>query len=358
MSDAVKQLFVSVTYTLRECIAAIDKTGKGIVLVVDGRQRLLDTVTDGDIRRAILAGEDLSLSVQKLLERRASALYPQPVTAPVGMPDAELLRLMNEHTIRQIPLLDDHRRVVDIALLNDLVKEYELPLTAVVMAGGYGTRLRPLTEDTPKPLLPVGDRPLMEHIMDQLRKAGIQHVKIATNFMHEKIKEHFGDGREFGVDIDYITEDRPMGTAGALSLMKTPEQPMLVINGDILTGVDFRAMLAFHREHDADLTVGVRQYDLKVPYGVIESDGVYIKQIREKPLYTFFINAGIYLLEPRAYRFIPIEKHFDMTDLIERLIAEGRSVVNFPIIEYWLDIGCTEDYEQAQKDLEERRGKS
>ena len=352
MSDAVKQLFVSVTHTLRECIAAIDKIGKGIVLVVDDDQRLLGTVTDGDIRRAILAGTDLDLPVQQLLEGRASTPYPRPITAPVGTPDAELLRLMNEHTIRQVPLLDEHGRVVDMALLSDLVKEYELPLTAVVMAGGYGTRLRPLTEELPKPMLPVGDRPLLELIIEQLRQAGVRRLNLTTHYKAELIAQHFGDGRDFGVAIRYVKEDQPLGTAGALGLLSASDEPLLVINGDILTRVDFRAMLDYHREQQADMTVAVRQYEFHVPYGVVETDGVAITGISEKPVVRHFINAGIYLLNSEVCRFIPNGQPYDMPDLISRLLAEGHRVVSFPVREYWLDIGQVEDYQKALADIE------
>ena len=200
-------------------------------------------------------------------------------------------------------------------------------------------------------MLPVGDRPLMQRIVEQLRQAGIRRVNISTHYLPEKIIEHFGDGRDFGVTLNYVTEDRPLGTAGALSLMEMPNEPLLVINGDILTRVDFRAMLAYHREHEADLTVGVRQYDLRVPYGVVECEGPRVRQLREKPQISFLVNAGIYLLEPSVHCYIPNGQCFDMTDLIEKLLAEGQMVVSFPIVEYWLDVGQHEDYEKAQEDI-------
>jgi len=258
--------------------------------------------------------------------------------------------MMNKYTVRQIPLLDNTGRVVKMALLSDLVKEVQLPLTAVVMAGGYGNRLRPLTKDLPKPMLPVGDRPLLELIIEQLRQSGIQRVNITTHYRAEDIIKHFGDGKSFGVEIKYVTEDRPLGTAGALGLMEAPNEPLLVVNGDVLTRVDFRAMLVYHRENHADLTVAVRRYDWQMPYGIIECEGPRVRQVREKPLFGFLVNAGIYLLEPSVRHYIP-KGRFDMTDLIKRILKDGRPVVGFPIIEYWLDIGQPEDYEQAQKDI-------
>jgi dTDP-glucose pyrophosphorylase len=330
----------------------IDRNAEGIALVVDEERRLIGTVTDGDIRRAILAGMDLDSPVQALLELRAPTAHPSPLTAPVGTPDAELLRMMNEYTLRHIPLLDETGRVVDVALLSDLVKEYELPLTAVVMAGGYGTRLRPLTEEVPKPMLPVGGRPLLELIIEQLRQAGIRRVNLTTHYKGELIAQHFGDGRNFGLELHYVKEDQPLGTAGALGLLDSSDEPLLVINGDILTRVDFRAMLDFHREQEADMTVAVRQYEFRVPYGVIETDGIVITEISEKPVVRYFINAGIYLLNPGLCRFVPNGQPYDMPDLIKRLVAEGYRVVSFPIREYWLDIGCIEDYQKALADAE------
>lgn len=351
----LEQFLVEATASIREVMTCIDQNAKGIALVVDEDRRLMGTITDGDIRRAILDGVDLRSSAQRLLGRRSSTAYPEPITAPVGTSDAELVHLMNEHAIRQVPLLDRQGHIVDLALLSDLVEQYESPLTAVVMAGGYGTRLRPLTKELPKPMLPVGDRPLMELIIEQLRESGIERVSVATHYLRSTIKDHFDDGRDFGVDIEYVDEDEPLGTAGALGLMETPEQPLLVMNGDIVTRVDFRAMLAHHRNHCAQLTVGVRHYELEVPYGVVECDGPRVCQLREKPRYSFLVNAGIYLLEPSVHRYIPSGQRFDMTDLIERLLEEGGTVISFPIVEYWLDIGDPADYKQAQEDVRNGR---
>jgi NDP-sugar pyrophosphorylase family protein len=191
----------------------------------------------------------------------------------------------------------------------------------------------------------------MELIVGQLQQIGIRRVNVATHYMPEKIKEHFGDGHEFGIELSYVTEDRPLGTAGALGLMDAPDTPLLIINGDILTGVNFKSMLAFHNENKAALTVAVRKYDMNVPYGVIESDGPFVRGLVEKPLVSFLVNAGIYLLEPSAHRYIPNGEHSNMTDLIQRLIDEGHRVASFPIMEYWLDIGNDVDYARAQEDV-------
>jgi len=345
----VSRLFVSREATLREVLETSNATRRGIVLVVDGERRLLGVITDGDIRRAALANVDLATGVAKLLEAKGAA---KPITARVGTPHAELVELFRRTGVIQVPLLDAEGRVADLATIEDLLREDEIALQAVVMAGGKGTRLYPLTEDLPKPMLPVGDRPLMERIIRQLSGAGIREVSITTHYLAEKITGHFGDGREFGVNLNYVPEDRLLGTAGGLSLMPTPEAPLLVINGDILTEVDFRAMLAFHREQRAALTMAVRPYEITVPYGVVESDGARVKAVVEKPTYRHFVNAGIYLLEPAVHRMIPKDQRFDMTDLIRAVLAGGQTVASFPVLEYWRDIGQHKDYLAAQSDVQ------
>jgi NDP-sugar pyrophosphorylase family protein len=257
---------------------------------------------------------------------------------------------MQEGKVRQLPLLDESRRVAGLVTMRQLLDTDELPLSAAVMAGGLGARLRPLTEDIPKPMLPVGDEPLLETIVKQLREAGIQRVNLITNYKEEVIAQHFADGRDFGVDIRYVNEDKPLGTAGGLRLLEETNEPLLVMNGDIVTRVDFRAMLDFHTENEADMTVALRRYEFPVPYGVVETDGVVITGISEKPVLRHFVSAGIYLLNPGLRRFIPDGRSYDMPDLVNRLVSEGHRIVGFPVREYWLDIGRHEDYERAQKD--------
>ena len=335
--------------SIREAVAQMDKTRLGIILVLDDDGRLIGTVTDGDIRRAMLANTDLNQPVHLLLALKAGTSFGHPITASASAERSELLNILRQHSIRHLPILDEAQRVIGLATLDQFLPEEALPIQAVVMAGGAGSRLYPLTEELPKPMLPVGDQPLLEVIIRQLREAGITQVTVTTHHNPEKIEAHFGDGREFGVALSYIEEARPLGTVGGLGLLDPPKETTLVMNGDILTQVDFRAMLAYHREHRAELTVAVRQYDVKVPYGVIECQGPMVRRVSEKPVLDFFVNAGIYLLEPVAYRFIPTGQRFDMTELIQRLIDHGHPVVSFPIREYWLDIGQLADYEQAKE---------
>lgn len=337
------RLCVSPDLPLLQVMARINENAEGIALVVDESGRLLDTITDGDLRRAILAGTDLQQPVSSLHARRKQP----PVTAPLGTPRAELLRLMNQRHIRHVPLVDADGRVADLVVLDELTSTPEA-LNAVVMAGGFGTRLMPLTAETPKPMLPVGERPLVERTVEKLRAAGIRRVYIATHYRSEALSQHFGDGKDFGVDISYVDEDVPLGTAGALARLNGAREPLLVINGDILTDLNFRSLLAFHREHQAEMTVGVRHYEFSVPYGVVATAGESVTGITEKPTQRMFVNAGIYLLEPQVCRLVPQEQRFDMPELIARLVAEGRRVLAFPISEYWVDVGRPDEYEKAQ----------
>jgi dTDP-glucose pyrophosphorylase len=351
MSSDLSNLLIGLGRSIRDAASCLDRSARGIVLVVDVDNTLLNTITDGDIRRAMLAGVNLDSPITELLQRKANSPYRTPVTAPVETERPVLLRMMQERNVRQIPLLDEAGRVVDLATMSELLPDEVLPIEAVIMAGGFGTRLLPLTKETPKPMLPIGDRPLMQVMIEQLRQAGIRRVNVMTHYQRDKISDYFGDGKAFGVELSYVAEDRPLGTAGGLGLIKTSNDPILVVNGDILTRVDFRAMLAYHREHKADITVAVRQYDVQLPYGVLECEHQQVRRVREKPLLNFFVNAGIYLIGPSMHSYIPNEGSFDMTDLIQRLIDDGRSVVSFPILEYWLDIGQAEHYHQAQVDV-------
>lgn len=360
MTD-VGRLVVPPTASIRDAMLRIDADPAGVALVADGTGRLVGVVTDGGIRRAMLAdlGLDLDAPVAELLKQEAQQDdgIPRPLTAPVGTDDTELLRLMTHYQVRQIPLVDHDGHAVGLAALGDLVKSYEPRLRALVMAGGYGRRLAPLTDDVPKPMLPVGDRPLLERIIGQLRDAGIHRVNVATHYRSEAITGHFGDGSGFGVEIEYVNEDEPLGTAGALGLVPSDGEPVLVVNGDILTSVDFRAMHAFHEEHHADLTVAVRAYEVRVPYGIVQTSGVEVVGVEEKPLVRAFVNAGMYLIAPALCRLVPQGKPYDMTDLIAAALENDLRVVSFPLRESWLDIGQLEDYERALAELSQGEGR-
>ena len=337
--------------SVRELMTLMDRCALGIVLVVDDYRRLEATITDGDIRRAILLGVELDRPVGELLATsKGNGRNGRPVTAPYNTPPEELRQIMAEYRIRQIPLLDAEERVVDVAMDSDYLATSVLPLDGFIMAGGFGKRLMPLTEKCPKPMLPVNGRPILEHLVGKLRAAGIQHVSISTHYLSDSIVEHFHDGKDFGVHIEYVDEDRPMGTAGSLAKAHPGEFPLLVINGDILTSIDFRAMLDFHREHTADMTVAVQQCEVRIPYGVITTEGIDAIRIVEKPSVRHFVNAGIYLIQPGVCQMVPSDCSFDMPDLITSLISAHKRVICFPIREYWLDVGQMEHYERASID--------
>ena len=350
MNKNLSEFCVPQCTSILDAMAKLDANTTKIILVLDADGRLNGTLTDGDVRRAMLAGITLEQPVDDLLTLKAGSSIAVPVTAPAGSDRATQLAILKDRGVFHLPLVDEEQRVVDLVTLGELAPAESPALNAVIMAGGAGTRLRPLTEDLPKPMLPVGERPLMELIIQQLRQAGIKQVSLTTHYKKDVVVDHFGDGSDFGVDIQYVDEDQPLGTAGALSRLPGSDDPLLVINGDILTRVDFRAMLDFHNEQHAEMTVAVRQHETPVPFGVVEIDGVTITGISEKPVIKHLISAGIYLLDPSVCRDIPDGRPYDMPELIGELLSQGRKVVSFPVREYWLDVGRPADYEQAQLD--------
>ena len=326
-----------------ETLPLLNRSKTDLLLLCKNDGEFVGTLSDSTIRQAVLDGVSFN-------EPCLKAADLNPMTASPQISHSEAVHLMNG-TINHLPLVDGKGNLVNVLSSNNWAEDNNLPLSAVIMAGGFGNRLSPLTDNMPKPLLPVGERPIMELIIGQLRDAGIQNFYVTTHYLSEQIVDHFGDGRTFGVDITYVPEDIPLGTGGALGLLEEQNRPLLVMNGDILTKLDFKAMWSFHRAHQAALTVAVRQYEYQVPYGVMESDGPYLHGLNEKPSYNFLVNAGIYLLEPNILQHIPTGQRFDMTDLMDTLLDHQLSVATFPMIEYWLDIGQRADYEQAQKDM-------
>ncbi len=351
MKDTDK-ILVFKEQTFEHVISVIQKGGVGIALVVDKNNRLISTITDGDVRRAILNKISFDAPISKLIENRPDQ-YPQPTVMPEGTPSKDLLKIMEEKVFRQIPLLDEKGCVVELALLSELLgEERQLPMRAVIMAGGKGQRLMPFTKDVPKPMLKLKQRPLLERIIKQLSASGVKKIYITTNYKSEVISEYFGNGSSFGVAIRYIHETYPLGTVGALGLIDESKDATLVINGDILTQLNFRHMYDYHKIHKAMMSIGVRIYDIKIPYGVVETKDIRITGLAEKPVQKCIVNAGIYILEPEALKFIPQGKQFDMTQLVDKLLRRRKNIVSFPVQEYWLDIGHIADYERAKVDVE------
>jgi dTDP-glucose pyrophosphorylase len=327
---------------MSEAIRHIDSAGCQLAIVLDGEGRLAGLVSDGDVRRAILRGCGLETPA-------AEVMNASPTTALATASKEELLALMRRKVLRQIPLLNERGQVVGLATVEDLVGVVERPNWVVLMAGGMGTRLRPLTESTPKPMLQVSGKPILENIVQSFIDQGFRKFFVSVNYMAEAVRDYFGDGRDWGVTIEYLMEKQRLGTAGALSLLPSqPADPFVVMNGDLLTRVRFDNLLHFHSEHGATATMAVREYDFQVPYGVVRLEGSSVKAIDEKPVQRFFVNAGIYALSPEVLAQVPRDAFFDMPTLFDRVIAGGKRVAAYPVREYWLDVGRLEEFERAQ----------
>jgi dTDP-glucose pyrophosphorylase len=331
--------------TIREAIRAIDESALQIALIVDAEQRLVGTVTDGDVRRGLLRGVNLEAPVAEVMNR-------QPVACPAALGREAALAVMRGSGVKQVPLTDEAGRVVGLELMGDVIKRTEHDNWVVLMAGGLGQRLRPLTEDCPKPLLPVGGQPILEIILKNFARQGFSRFFLSVNYKAEMVRRHFGDGSRWGVAIDYLEEPERLGTAGALGLLpERPTKPVIVMNGDLLTAINFASMLGFHVEHQASATMAVREHTVEVPFGVIDLADDYLAGLTEKPRYSWFINAGVYIVEPGVVDLVERGKPLDMPALFEKVLARNDKIAAFPIREYWRDIGRLEDLERASVDF-------
>jgi len=332
--------------TIREAIRVIDEVAAQIALVVDADRRLLGTVTDGDIRRGLLRGEALDSPVEQVMNSNFRSL-------PEACPTSQALRLMREEVLHQIPVLDSEGRVVRLFLLEDLLQPQTLPNWVLIMAGGQGKRLQPLTETCPKPMLRVGGKPILEIILEQCVEAGFRNFFISVNYLKQQILDHFGSGNRWGVKLRYLEENRPLGTAGALSLLpEVPLLPIIVINGDVLTRVNYLKLLQFHQEHQASATICVCEHQTQVPYGVVQTENSEVLSLEEKPTFTHYINAGIYVLDPDLLELLPPNQPYEMPQLLKQGLVQKRSILAFPIHEYWLDVGHPETLDRANGEWE------
>lgn len=332
--------------TLIETMRVIDDTSLQFAVVIDEENHLLGTVTDGDIRRGILRGEGLEVPI-------TSVMNLNPTSAKYGAKLLKYKQLMKVKKLKQLPIINEQNQIVDVLFLEDL-QLTQNKNQVVLMLGGLGTRLRPLTNDIPKPMLKVGNKPIVETIVDGFKQYGYTNFIFSVNYKKEVIQNYFQTGEAFGVQIDYVEEEKRMGTAGALSLIKNrPTEPFFVMNGDLLTQVNFDQLMQFHLEHDALVTMCVREYEYQIPYGVIETNGTDLIDIKEKPIHRSFVNAGIYVLSPKVFDYIPQDTFYDMPTLFEALIAAGEKTSAFPIHEYWLDIGQVDDFQRANEKYKE-----
>jgi len=346
----MNQNTITLSATLIDAVRAIEASTKRLAVVIDQDHRVIGTLTDGDIRRSVLNGNDLNTLVTK-------AMNHQPVVLEVDVPHNIIKKIFIKNNIRSIPLVDHNNKYVRTLYDTELYQKntpssIEKTFTAaVIMAGGEGTRLRPLTEKTPKPMLEINGIPLLERQIRDLEKSGIKTIYISINYLGQIIKDHFLDGSRFGVTIHYLQEDKKLGTAGALSLLPPLDQngSLLLMNGDIFTKSDFVNLYHFHKEHNSAITMSAIDYNVNIPYGVIESDAAKVVGLKEKPSQRFFCNAGIYAISIDILQKVPKEKFWNMTDFVELCIAAKDSVSVFPLHEYWSDIGTVDDLEKARK---------
>ena len=346
MFKAISDLFVSPQRSIKDAMEVLNRGGISIALIVNKSGKLLGTLTDGDIRRALLRNIRLEEPIEKVMNSH-------PVTAPVGMPRDDLLALMHMRRKRQIPLVAEDK-VVDIVWQEKLMENDQTPKIdslVVIMCGGLGTRLRPLTDEMPKPMLPVGEKPVLKILLDSLKKEGFRRVLISVHYKRKAIQEYLGDGSSLGLEIHYLVESSPLGTAGAIGLIpedQKPNMPFLVVNGDVLTRLNFSAFLEFHVASGNAFTLCCRPYEVNIPFGYPVLEGNLVKDFKEKPTFNFLVNSGIYCLSPELLSEVPKNNRFDMTDLIDRLCQIGSRVGVFPLWEPFHEIGRVESYHKAE----------
>jgi dTDP-glucose pyrophosphorylase len=341
-----KKYILSESSTIRHALEVIDSGAMRIAFIVDSKLKLLGSVSDGDIRRALIKGFALNDSIKEIYN-------DSPLVFRLGEAKENILRIARQRNIYQIPITDLNGNIVDIEDLEYPGQTTRYSNQVIIMAGGLGARLSPLTDLTPKPMLNVGSKPILQTIIENFANYGYANITISLGYKSEVIENYFGDGHQLGVDISYMHESKKMGTAGSLSLMrKDIDESFFVMNADILTSVNFNHLHQFHKQHHGLATMAVREYEFQVPYGVVnEIDGKIISII-EKPTHKYFVNSGIYMLEPEVLKYVPEDGYFDMTSLFERIIASERAN-SFPIREYWMDIGHINDYHKANLDYDE-----
>lgn len=342
-----REAVLSSDATIEQVIRNLDRVAIKIALVVNARRELEGTISDGDVRRGLLKGLTLESPITTIIHRH-------PLVVPPGLGRDLVTRLMVANKIQQIPVVDERSQVIGLHLWDEITTPLARPNLMVIMAGGSGTRLRPQTEHCPKPLLPVAGKPMLEHIIERAKLEGFRHFVLAIHYLGEMIEAHFGDGSSLGVRIDYLREQSPLGTAGALSLLSPrPETPFVVTNGDVLTDIHYGELLDFHVRHNAAATMAIRVHEWQHPFGVVQMQGVNIVGFEEKPITRSHINAGVYALSPQAFEVLRAGEPCDMPGVFERLQELGVRTVAYPMHEPWLDVGRPDDLRSAQERLAE-----
>jgi dTDP-glucose pyrophosphorylase len=331
--------------TLGSIIEQLNDSGLQIVLVVSRDEVLIGTITDGDIRRGLLRGLDMNSGVEAIVNRDA-------MVAPNQMSRDSAKEFMRVNKIHALPILNDSRQVVGMYMLNELLKPEDRDILMIIMAGGQGTRLKPHTENCPKPMIPVGGKPMLEHIIERAKAQGVRHFILSIHYLGHVIQNYFGDGSRWQVEIEYLSEDYPLGTAGAIGLITDrPKKPFLVTNGDVISDIPYCDLLDFHIHQQAIATMAVRAHEWQHPFGVVESNGVEYVGFAEKPISRSQINAGVYALHPDSLDVLKKGIHCDMPELFERLTAAGKRTVIYPMHEPWLDVGKPDDLKEAQMNV-------
>ncbi len=348
----ISEFCISKEASIRDVMQVIDRNKEGIALVVDENKRLIGSITDGDIRRFLIANRSLEETADKIM-------YMTPISAHLDSSESEIRSILKKYRVRNVPLIDKLGRPKRLVSFRDFLENGKAEPVAVIMAGGEGKRLRPLTEQIPKPMLKVADKPVLENIIQALAVSEIRKIYISVNYKADAIEGYLKDGAHLSVAISYLREKKKLGTAGALTLLpEIPKHPFLVINGDIMTKIDLRRLLDFHQHHRCVMTIGAVRYRVSIPYGVLNLAGHYVLDVEEKPKQQFFCNAGIYALNPEALQFIPTDTYFDMTELMKKAIHAGLPVGAFPIHESWIDIGKMTDLQQARLDFSQKENES
>ena len=339
------QAILPINSTVGEVFINLNKVAIQIVMVVNSDGVLEGTISDGDLRRGLLKGLDIDSPIESVIHHNALVVPPE-------MERGLVLQLMIVNKIHQIPIIDEHRHIIGLHLWDNIAIQPQRPNLVVIMAGGIGKRLRPDTENCPKPLLKIAGKPILEHIIERAKVEGFTNFLLAIHYLGNMIEEYFGNGDSLGVKINYLREDSPLGTAGALSLIQPiPDNPFVVTNGDVITDIRFGELLDFHAKHEAAATMAVRQYEWEHPFGVVETQGAEIIGFKEKPIARSHINAGIYALNPSALETLLNNSHCDMPTLFERLKANSNRIVAYPMHEPWLDVGMHKDLETARSNL-------
>lgn len=347
MNEKIERLKIAPIMTIKQAMQLLNKTSKQFLVVVNENDNLLGTITDGDIRRAMINGKSLDTTVNVIMNCN-------PFICEIGKNEIYYRNVLKDIKRKQLPLLDDNNRLIDIFFRDDVNEQYVNTSKVVLMAGGLGTRLRPLTNEIPKPMLKVGKYPILETILRRFKNQGFNKFIIALNYKKEVIQNYFQDGQMLDIDITYLHEKKRLGTAGALSLIPDRvEEPFIVMNGDLLTNIDFNNLLLKHIESGMAATVCVRRHEYQIPYGVVEVENNRLTSIKEKPICEYLTSAGIYILNPEVMGYIPKNEFYDMPELINKLLVENHSVNVCVIEDYWLDIGQIDDFNKANLEIKD-----